>query len=57
MQGIKGSRAKYFFSNGGAGRPRPINLKLLPEGEGKSAEVWLVTSVSGLLTGVAPPAK
>ena len=57
MQGIKGTRAKYFFSNGGSGRPRPINLKLLPEGEGKSGEVWLVTSVSGLLTGVAPPAK
>jgi len=57
MQGIKGARAKYFFSNGGSGRPRPINLKLLSEGEGKSGEVWLVSSASGLITGVAPPAK
>ena len=57
MQGIRGTRAKYFFSNGGSGRPRPINLKFLPEGEGPGTEVWLVSSASGLLTGVSPPAK
>ena len=45
MQGPKNGRAKYYVTNNGASRPRPITLK---EEEG----IWRVYTVSGLMTGV-----
>ena len=50
MQGPNNGRAKYFVTNRGAPRPRPVNLK---EENGK----WTVYTVSGLMTGVAATAE
>ncbi len=50
MQGPRSGRAKYFVTNGGASRPRPISLK---DEDG----VWRVDNVSGLMTGIAATAE
>lgn len=50
MQGPKDGRAKYFITNAGASRPRPITLK---DEDG----IWRVDTVSGLMTGVAMSAE
>lgn len=50
MQGPRSGRAKYFVTNNGAARPRPVNLKQAEDGS------WRVETVSGLMTGIAATA-
>jgi hypothetical protein len=46
MQGVKDDKAKYFVTNGGSSRPRPIQLK-------NENGLWRLYNVTGLMTGIA----
>ena len=50
MQGPKDDKAKYFVTNGGASRPRPISLK-------NYDGIWRIYNATGLMTGIALTAK
>ena len=50
MQGPRDERAKYFVTNLGASRPRPMSLKY-------ENDQWRVYTVSGLMTGIAATAE